>query len=251
VKGGQEGGASVPDLLLGLLALLVIAGVGLVLHRGNDAPPSEALADAPSSPAAGASSPAAPAIPLVPFVRSATGATKVLFVGDAVSVGADATARSKDFVQLTIAGLRASGAIHDHEDASSPARIASRRAFPSGVALVVVELGTNDAGVQASEAETAYGALLDQIRNASPKTAVVCMGTWHTTAPDLDAAIERSCTVRGGLYLPLSDYASDPALQAAKGEATFLGVAAGPLPNDLGHQRIAARLLRAIASLQR
>jgi lysophospholipase L1-like esterase len=171
-------------------------------------------------------------------------------IGDSLSAGFDASSRQRSWPDLVRAGLSRGGAVHLSVDGrpgwTAVQAVAARVPTPRAD-VVVLEYGTNDVSHSSLGAfTTAYRTLLDRVRRASPRAALVCAGPW--AAPARAAPFERvvssECEQRGGLPVVLSGLFTERPLHAVHGSRYFGGRVPNDFhPDDLGHARIAAAVL--------
>lgn len=177
----------------------------------------------------------------------------VLYAGESLTQGIYTTSTTAPFAEIVSATLAKSGQVKSTIIGANaqPAGLALTEAKPTAADLTVVEYGTNDALFnRITSFRASYPAYLALVRAASPKTTLVCLGTWTDAARAdvFDAVVQSNCTASGGIFVKISDLYVTANL-AHKG-ATWT---AGTVPdsvhaNDAGQAAIAARVLAAIAA---
>ncbi|MGO3234800.1 MAG: SGNH/GDSL hydrolase family protein [Microbacterium sp.] len=205
-----------------LLPVLLLAGCTTPVEQGADT--------------------SAPRVSATPDIKH------VLVAGDSLSGGFDATTRDQGFVALVMDEL-APAKLHRAERAHQTlSTVSGITDVPEGVDIAVIELGTNDVGVETPDAEfrETYESLLGRITAASPEVQLVCVGTWTGWGWTQDQIIQDSCRDAGGSYVHLRDVFEDPSTRGPAGEDTHRGPSDDFHPNNTGHERIAARILDAL-----
>lgn len=232
-------------VVIAVSAVLLAVGVPLTMDRGqisaDEVDRIQAEVDAEN---------AAPAQPTL--TRPTDRPLQVMFVGDSLTRGSYATSESLTFPALVTAGLEAGGEVAT-ETVGRSGVMASEVMSEQLVAdtapadLVVVELGTNDVSRSTAQRFAVdFPALLDQIRERSPRALLLCAGPWEfpERAAPFEQVAQSACTQRGGLYVPLARLFADSSLHAAEGDEAAGGIAADDFhPNDAGHRAIADALL--------
>ena len=232
-------------------AVVLLAAVNVVfwvgLGRNKPAPasfsqlPVRIPAAAPTAPTPVTSNP-------LTLVTPAGRPLLVSVVGDSIAAGHYASGPDRGFRSLVLAALSARGPVTPEDAAGTgTSPLSTAVTVPSGLDLVVLELGTDDMHIASvSQFEMAYGALVAQVHADSPKADLVCAGTWSATGGLYDAVIERDCTSVGGRYVPLQALYDTPAYHGPTGVSGYYGYSDGLAPNDAGHRAIAAALLGAV-----
>jgi hypothetical protein len=99
-----------------------------------------------------------------------------------------------------------------------------------------------------------YAELLHQVRAASPKADLVCLGAWldpssvnrlGVVAVDYDVAVRTACGAEGGHYVDLSAAYLDVRNHGPAGRPTYQGPGDLFHPNDRGHAEVASLVLAA------
>lgn len=185
--------------------------------------------------------------PLTVPVPPAGSKLKVLYVGDSLTGGSFASNESMSFRLLMQRHLAVD--VSELWPTLGPGSLglASRvESVPPGADLVIVELGTNDAGqgVVPGVFDRQYNALLQKIRRGSPAAALLCAGAWTDNARPYDEIIEHSCEQAGGRFVSLARIYSMPGTRGPEGKRTEFGISDNFHPNDLGHREIANALER-------
>jgi acyl-CoA thioesterase I len=232
-----------------IAVVILLAVANVIFWTGMNGKSSKA-SFAQQKPLGTPSAIATPPIPKTanPLALPAASPLKVAIVGDSIAAGRYASVPDKRFRALVLAALSARGPVSPIEPAvTGTSPMSTAVAVQSGANLVVLEVGTDDMRVErVSDFQTAFGALVAQVRSASPKAELVCAGTWSATGGLYDAVIQRACTGPNSRYVPLQALYDTPAFHGPAGKATFSGPADGIAPNDAGHRAIAAALLGAV-----
>lgn len=196
-------------------------------------------------------------LPLLVLAGCWDGPARVLVVGDSLSRGLYASTEENGYRSLLLDQLA-----EQHEEGVEPQTVALTGAAagrvaeiadpPSGLAVAVVELGTNDIGDQTPlpKFRATYARLLDAITDESPDVALVCLGAWQgeELAAPYDAVISEECEAAGGVFRPLAPIFSAPGMRGPAGEPAVGegGVSDMFHPNDDGHEAIAELVLDAL-----
>ena len=223
-----------------IAVVILLAVANVIFWTGSNGTSSKA-SFAQQKPLATPSVIVTPPIPKTahPLRLPAASPLKVSIVGDSIAAGRFASMPDKAFRALMLAALSARG----------PRRRGRR---PDGGPVPsagsgVLEVGTDDMRVErVSDFQTAFEALVAQVRSASPGADLVCAGTWSATGGLYDAVIQRACTGANSRYVPLQALYDTPAFHGPAGKATSYGPSDGIAPNDAGHHAIAAALLGAV-----
>ena len=234
------------------LALLAVVTFAVVAFALRPVPTPEA---APFTPKPTLTpTPAATAEPLA-LTGGAGEPLRVLFAGDSITVGRDASTREASYRSLMTATLQ--GARPVESDRIGNSGRTTTDVLPEALnaaetyGLLVVELGTNDVHKSTLPKFAAdYPALLDALRSKSPDAALVCAGAWDKSpaAASVDRVIQAECVKRGGRFVPLSGFYADKANQSTPGQPHWDGGQTdGNHPNDAGHRLIADALLAQIS----
>jgi lysophospholipase L1-like esterase len=123
---------------------------------------------------------------------------------------------------------------------------------PDGAGLIVVEFGTKEAYAGALPMFTSnYSTYLDELTTASPKAAIVCLGTWtySTLGGAFDAAIKTACTQHDGIYIKLADLytAVGNPYRATLGSSWSGGKVPDAVhANDAGNRSVSDRIVAAL-----
>jgi lysophospholipase L1-like esterase len=192
-----------------------------------------------TSPSAAAASPATP---------------RIGFVGDSLTVGLYATSRALAYPELVASALHAQPVIQATAGIAATSRNPGMP-LPTGVKVVVVELGTNDLGQRVEDFQRKYQALIGRMKRASPRATFVCLGLWRGASDSdalagvpsaaFDEAIARVCP---GSFVVLATLYMDLSLHGPAGRPTWKGAADWFHPNDEGHRRIADAVLEVLRS---
>lgn len=172
------------------------------------------------------------------------------FVGDSLTLGLYASSQDQAYPQLVAAALHARTVVQAVSGVAATS-IDDQASPPTGVDMVVVELGTNDFDQPIGSFERHYRALIDRMRAAAPKARFVCLGVWRgstdrstrtgLTPVAFDLAILHACP---GSFLSLTAMYMDPELHGPVGRSTWQGPADWFHPNDAGHRRLADTLIQ-------
>jgi lysophospholipase L1-like esterase len=206
----------------------------------------------PASPAAASPAATSPA-PARPTVR-------LLFVGASVTAGEYAVDPAHAYPQLVAARLRAEGYDTELRVVAHPgARAAAAERWdlhlPSDV--VVVHLVTNDFSrdTPLPAYRAAYAAVVRRLRQASPAARLACLGGWDNPssvnrlgvpAERYDQVARAACAAAGGTFVDVSGLYLQRSDRGPAGQVTTMGLRDGFHPNDRGHQRLAAAVLRTV-----
>jgi acyl-CoA thioesterase-1 len=185
-----------------------------------------------------------------------SGPLRVLFVGASVTEGWFASSRGHAYPALVAKGLAGGRRVQvrtmARPGATAEAAADWNVAVPSDV--VVVQIATNDfvRDVPVDVFAATYAELLDQVRAASPKADLVCLGAWldpssvnrlGVMAVDYDVAVRTSCGAEGGHYVDLSAAYLDVRNHGPAGRPTYQGPGDLFHPNDRGHAEVASQVL--------
>jgi lysophospholipase L1-like esterase len=187
---------------------------------------------------------------------SAAGASPAMprigFVGDSLTIGLYATSQAQAYPELVASALHAQPVIQATSGIAATS-LDPRMPLPTGVKIVVVELGTNDLSQRVEDFQRSYQALVGRLKRASPRTTSVCLGVWRGAADSapltgvlpaaFDEAIARVCP---GSFVALASLYRDPSLHGPAGRPTWKGAADWFHPNDEGHRRIADAVLEVL-----
>ena len=182
---------------------------------------------------------------------------KMLVVGDALTAcapdaslgwpndwGMAATARENDFAHRLHAALRK--ASPDLEVATDSIMYQDEMTgwvhlVPCSADLVVIQLGENyKGGISLDEYGEAYGQMIDELREGSPKT-VVCLGPWENV--QLEEVIAKAAGAHGAKFVSLRAIHAAPENRAAP-EGKFPKI--GGMPGDRGMEKIAEGVLKSL-----
>jgi len=181
---------------------------------------------------------------------------RILFVGASVTEGWYASTRDRTYVALVANGLaegrRVQVRMLAHPGAT--AEDASRWDLHIRSDYIVLQVATNDfvKDVPVDVYAASYADILDQLRAASPKADLVCLGAWldpttvnrlGVAAVDYDVATRTACGEKGGRYVDLSATYLDPLNHGPMGRQTYHGPGDLYHPNDRGHAEIADLVL--------
>lgn len=162
---------------------------------------------------------AAESRPVQSAVKSDAEPLRVLFAGDSITVGRDASSRETSFASLMVEALGAEGTRIGNSGRTAAEVATEVIDAPTDVDVVVVELGTNDV-YRSTPAQFAvdYPELLDSIRAASPDAALLCAGVWQSNPVQLsmDNTIRRECEKRGGRFASLAALYADKTNRACQ-----------------------------------
>lgn len=188
----------------------------------------------------------------VPFQKDRP--LRYLLVGDSLSNGSAATVPAKAFREVVKSKLGERGPVESvlAGRAGEGVKLIAPQAVEAGGGfdVVVVEVGTNDAG-QTPVAEFAdrYEGMIRTLRAQSPKAALVCLGAWRDEkmgAAD-NAVIDKTCKAFGGRYRPLSQHYTISTNRWTTGVMSNGKPAEDNFhPSDAGHEKIAGEILNAL-----
>lgn len=179
---------------------------------------------------------------------------RVLFVGDSISYGLNATLQDRGFRPLMVDAFAADGPVQEfHKNrAGATTRTVSRLVdVPENLDLAVVELGTNDVIEQTAPDEFAhsYRSLLQRVHIESPNVPLICVGTWGS--PDVSDTyndiIDEECAREGGAFVSLYGLYPVEANRGPAGRDVFGGTSDRFHPNSTGYRAIAELLLGRIS----
>lgn len=184
-------------------------------------------------------------------------ALRVLYVGDSLSDGHSATLVKNGYRPTLTAELSKRGPVEEHrsEVLTTELKMAGNVvSVPGEMDVVIVQLGTNDAGgggrTSITQFTVDYEGLMANIRATSPNAATLCLGTWRApgTAEPYDHVIEETCGRHGGKYVDLTDLYADVRNRGPAGvPAESGGLSDNAHPNDTGYAAIKDVLLDRIA----
>jgi lysophospholipase L1-like esterase len=246
-------------LAVAAVAVLAFTAVALFMPRAQPeaAPDIQAKADAMSKQVADDMAASAKAeyeakTVSVPFPKDRP--LRYLLVGDSLANGAAATAPAKSFRELVGAGLGQHAQVEPvlAGKAGQGVELIAPQAIKSGDGfdVIVVEVGTNDAGkTDAGAFGSAYSKMITELRTQSPTAALVCLGAWRDEkmgAP-YNAAIESACAAANGRYRSLSQHYSVAVNRWTTGIMSNGQPAEDNFhPSDTGHFEIASEVLNAL-----
>jgi len=181
---------------------------------------------------------------------------RILFVGASLTEGWYASTREHTYTALVANGL-AGGRRAQVRTLAHPGATAEDVAHWDLRILsdyVVLQVATNDfvKDVPLDVYAASYADILDQLRAASPKADLVCLGAWldpttvnrlGVAAVDYDVATRTACGEKGGRYVDLSATYLDPLNHGPMGRQTYHGPGDLYHPNDRGHAEIADLVL--------
>ncbi|WP_281444231.1 SGNH/GDSL hydrolase family protein [Paenarthrobacter nicotinovorans] len=175
----------------------------------------------------------------------------VLFAGDSITVGRDASSEATSFRGLLVDRLAKRGPVTPVRIGDSgklTAEVLPQAASFAGPAdLAIVELGTNDIYKSTPEKFAKdYPAMLDAVRKGSPNAPLICVGVWQSSplAATLDATIDTECAARSGRFVSLRAIHQNPSNKSTPGAPQFAGgLTDGAHPNDEGHSLVAGAIL--------
>lgn len=182
---------------------------------------------------------------------------RIMFIGDSLLGGFYASAESASWSAHVIDTLRPEVGDVDVLPAPRkdlpPGTPTSTSSFnvariPADLGLAVVELGTNDAGadVPVDVFAKQYSAILDQIRNTSPNSYVLCLSPWPPSTA-YTTIIVSECTERPRTsYVDISKFYNARGMRGPAGIETPNGTSDNFHPNDAGHRAIADAVLQAL-----
>jgi acyl-CoA thioesterase-1 len=181
---------------------------------------------------------------------------RILFVGASLTEGWFASTKDRTYTALAANGL-AAGRRVQVRTLSRPGATAEDVSqwdlrIPSD--YVVLQVATNDfvKNVPVDVYAASYADILDQLRAASPKADLVCLGAWldptsvnrlGVAAVDYDVATRTACGEEGASYVDLSSTYLDPLNHGPAGRPTYHGPGDLYHPNDRGHAEIAGLIL--------
>lgn len=130
--------------------------------------------------------------------------------------------------------------------------------YPTGQDLVVIDIVTNDflRSTPMSSFEASFTALLQKLRQGSPKAGFVCLGDWGKiggvdlrgeSAYSFDQIVSTTCRAFSGIYVPINQIFDLPGARGPVGHPSIVGPAHDAFhPNDYGDQLIAQAVVAAI-----
>lgn len=177
--------------------------------------------------------------------RDGDGLVQTMIVGDSLAAAFFATTEEEGFahlVQDAIGPVEVSTTARAHQTLATVAGVTD---VPSEVEVAVIELGTNDVGMQTplERFREQYEGLTRAIRTESPEARMVCIGTWTGWGDSYDHVIEDACTAVDGAYIDAQPLFNDAANRGPAGRATFVGTGDDFHPNNAGHRAVADAVL--------
>ncbi|MGH7910522.1 MAG: SGNH/GDSL hydrolase family protein [Candidatus Dormibacteraceae bacterium] len=184
---------------------------------------------------------------------------RVLVIGASLSHGLGASTPGHDYVSelRRMIAQRTGRPVSTTVWSRTGARIATsdRWTLPPGQQIVITQLITNDffAGTPLLSYQSGATALLQRVRDTSPRASVLCLGAWEgafsidrmgVPVSAYNAIDQHACAVRHAAYLSLSPIFQIRACRGPKGRPTAFGRGDDFHPNDRGHQRLAAAILK-------
>lgn len=204
-------------------------------------------------------------------LRSGVQADRVLFLGNSITRhgpapkigwtgdwGMAASAVEKDYVHLVAAGLEALAGkkpsilftnIADFERNPATYDIAAtlKEELDFKPTLVIVAIGENVAALKTDDDrarfKTAFGRLLDAVKNAGQPTIVVRSCFWPDAAKD--EILEQGCAGVGGFFVDLRALGKEES-NYARSERKFEHAGVAAHPGDKGMKAIADAILSAL-----
>lgn len=182
--------------------------------------------------------------------RNGDGLVQTMIVGDSLAAAFFATTEEDGFAHLVeeaIGPVEVSTTARAHQTLATVAGVTD---VPSKVEVAVIELGTNDVGMQTplTAFQTQYEGLTRAIRAESPRARLVCIGTWTGWGDMYDRIIEDACVAVDGSYVDAQPLFTEAANRGPVGRATFVGPGDDFHPNNAGHRAVADAVLAVLQS---
>jgi acyl-CoA thioesterase I len=185
---------------------------------------------------------------------------RLLFVGASVTAGYGALDPAHAYPDVVAGHLRAGGwNTVVHIVAHPGATAGEAETWPVKVRsdAVVVHLVTNDfaRGTRLADYQAEYSDVISRVRESSPRAKLVCLGGWDAPSAVNAAGIAAAryndvaravCSNAGGDYVDISGLYLQSDDHGPVGTLTAVGVRDAFHPNDLGHRKLAAAVLRAL-----
>jgi len=179
---------------------------------------------------------------------------RYLLVGDSLANGAAATEPAKSFRELVATALHKQAPVETTlagKAGQGVQLIAPQAAATTGsFDVIVVEVGTNDAGkTDVAAFRTSYTAMLADLRAKSPAAALVCLGPWRDEKTGLaySEEIMKACAASNGKYRDLSPLYNTAINRWTTGVMSNGQPAEDNFhPSDTGHYEIAAQIRNAL-----
>jgi acyl-CoA thioesterase I len=188
---------------------------------------------------------------------------RILFVGASLTEGWYASTKDRTYTTLVANGIAGGRRIQVRTLAHPGATAEDVAHWDLRIQTdyVVLQVATNDfvKDVPVDVYAASYADVLEQLRAASPKADLVCLGAWldptavnrlGVAAVDYDVATRTACGEEGGRYVDLSATYLDPLNHGPMGRQTYHGPGDLYHPNDRGHAQIADLVLASDGALE-
>jgi lysophospholipase L1-like esterase len=181
---------------------------------------------------------------------------RILFVGASVTEGWFASSSDRTYPALVVKGLangrRVRARMLAHPGATAEDAALWDLTIQSD--FVVLQIATNDfvRDTPVDVYAASYTEVLGQLRAASPRADIVCLGAWldpgavnrlGVAAVDYNVATRTDCEAAGGRYVDLSAVYLDVRNHGPAGRPTYHGPGDLFHPNDRGHAELASLIL--------
>jgi acyl-CoA thioesterase I len=181
---------------------------------------------------------------------------RILFVGASLTEGWYASTKDRTYTALVANGVGDGRRLHVLTLAHPGATAEDVAHWDLRITsdYLVLQVATNDfvRDVPVDVYAASYADVLDQLRAASPRAELVCLGAWldptsvnrlGVAAVDYDVATRTACGEEGARYVDLSAAYLDPLNHGPAGRQTYHGPGDLYHPNDRGHAEIADLVL--------
>jgi acyl-CoA thioesterase-1 len=185
---------------------------------------------------------------------------RLLFVGASVTAGYGALDPAHAYPELVVSRLQAAGwNMVVHVVAHPGATAGEARGWPLNLPsdAIVVHLVTNDYARDTPllDYRAEYADLIGRLRASSPRARLVCLGGWDSPsafnrlgvpARSYNEVAREVCEQAAGTFVDISGLYLQSDDHGPAGTATALGLRDTFHPNDLGHRKLAAAVLKAL-----
>lgn len=234
-----------PAVLVIVLAAIVLSAWAAFLSGWPPEPDKASTAPIASDPAPGGDVEVAPTI-----LDALPEAPRVLVVGDSIAAGFDVTKESLAWPRALVDSMPGDPELSVVAQPGATVGEVASLDRPRGFDLVLVELGTNNAGqgLPLKRYRSDVRSLLSDLGRENPGAPVLLLGPWiqDFLAEPYDEAGEELCVESDCTFEALSD-AYTQSGPVPEGREVARGTSDGFHPGDEGHALIAEQILAAMS----